>query len=313
MLNYLKISFLFVSLIVVFFAPQKSIHACSVCGMGDPMATAGDSRPVAGQLMVSLENQFLTATAVSDDDTANKESLQQYTVKPVFTYSPAEFLNIVVGVPVTYKNWVLNDIETGTVVNSAKPFGLGDIDAGARFFIFQDTNLSEKKRHSLALMAGVTAPTGNNNFKDADGARIDEHSQLGTGSWVPYLGLSYAFHKDPWNFSAYTAVRFHTINAYDYLYGTGIVAGIGTQFRIWDPFALTLGIDARYAYNDTLADVTQVNTGGAVFGLTPGFILNVVSDLWLKGNVQIPFYTRLSGEQTVGPTFNLNLEYAFHS
>ncbi|MDH4262637.1 MAG: hypothetical protein OEV78_06300 [Spirochaetia bacterium] len=312
MINIIKFTFSFLFLLS-FFLPQKSVHACSVCGMGDPMATAGDSRPVAGQIKVSLENQFLTATAVSDDNTDNKESLQQYSVKPVFVYSPAEFLNIVIGAPLVYKNWVLNNIASGTIVNSTKPFGLGDIDAGARLFIFQNTNLNQQMRHSLAMTAGITMPTGNNNVKDDLGVRIDEHSQIGTGSWGPYVGLLYAFHKDPWNFSVYSGVRFHTVNVYDYIYGTGIVAGITTQFRIWEPFALTLGIDARYAYNDTLAGVTQVNTGGAVFGATPGFILNIVSDLWIKGNVQIPFYTKLSGQQTVGATFNLNLEYAFHS
>ncbi|MDH4200734.1 MAG: hypothetical protein OEV66_10180 [Spirochaetia bacterium] len=312
MLNFLKFSFITL-IFLAFLMPQKELHACSVCGMGDPMAAAGDSRPAAGQIRVALENQSLTATAVSDDNTANKESLQQYTVKPVLIYSPAEFLNIVVGIPLTYKNWSLNDIASGSNVDSAQPFGLGDIDVGARFFLFQESNLNEKMRNSLALTAGVTTPTGNNNVMDASGARIDEHAQLGTGSWGPYIGLSYAYHKDPWNFSVYTAARFHTINAYDYFYGTGIVAGIAAQFRIWDPFALTLGIEGRYAFNDTLAGVTQIHTGGAVFGVTPGFILNIVSDLWLKGNVQIPFYTKLSGEQTVGATFNLNLEYAFHS
>lgn len=302
----------FTAISVLALWPQNQTEACSVCGTGDPLVAAGDARPVAGELKVAIENQFLTATAVMDDNPMMKESLMQYSVRPVFVYSPAEFMNFVVAIPLTYKDFQASNVVTRMPMDGSRLFGLADIDIGTRWFLFQKADLSRQMRHSLSLTAGLTLPTGNNDASQ-NGMRLDEHAQIGTGSWGPYAGLMYAFHRDPWNFSVYGAFRYHTANKYNYVYGAGVLAGIAGQFRIWEPFAVTLGVDARYAFNDNAAGIVQVNTGGAVLNITPGFIVNIAGGLWLKGNAQVPVYTKLSGKQGVGATFNLNIEYSFHN
>src|SRR6185295_19190101 len=119
--------------------------ACSVCGCGDPLVVAGDAMPVSGNFRFALEGEYLSVTAASDDDLAAQ-------------------------VPLTRKAWSLTG---GTTAEEATPLGLGDIDLGARWFLWQSTNMGAGRRQSFALTAGTSLPTGPDDAVDAADVRID--------------------------------------------------------------------------------------------------------------------------------------------
>lgn len=281
--------------------------ACSVCGCGDPLVVAGDAMPVSGNVRFALEAEYLSATAASDMDPAMSEDLVQQTLRPVVVVSLLNQLNLVAQVPVTRKVWSLTG---GTTPEEATPLGLGDIDLGARWFAWQSADMGADRRQDLALTAGTSLPTGPDNAVDEAGVRIDDHAQLGAGSWGPYLGALYAFHQDPWNVSLNASGRFHTTNGYGYQYGPALLWSARGQFRPWERLAFGLGLDGRFAWQDTMAGEVQTNTGGLVLAAVPGVGVNVAGNLWLHAAVQIPFYTALFGTQTVGPVFSAGLQYS---
>lgn len=281
--------------------------ACSVCGCGDPLVVAGDAMPVTGNLRFALEAEYLTATAASDEDPTATEGLVQQTLRPVAVVSLLNQLNLVAQVPVTRKVWSLTG---GATPEEAEPLGLGDIDLGARWFLWQSSDMGADRRQNLALTAGTSLPTGPNNALDEEGVRIDDHAQLGAGSWGPYLGALYAFHQDPWNVSLDASGRFHTTNGFGYQYGPAVLWSARGQLRPWERVAFGIGVDGRYAWQDTLDGEVQTNTGGLVLAAVPGVDVNLAGNLWLHAAVQIPFYTALFGAQTVGPVFGASLQYS---
>jgi hypothetical protein len=279
-------------------AAPHAAFACSVCGCGDPLVDVSDSVPYAVPLRVAVDFELLTATAASDEDPAAEESVTQVTVRPVVVYSPIESVNLVLQLPIVSKAWTL----TGDGEDGVTHAGLGDIDVGARWFFFEKTDFDTQSRQALGLTGGITLPTGANGATEA-GVRLDDHAQLGTGAFGPYLGLSYAYHRDPWNLFTTVMGRVRTRNSYGYHYGDALQWGVRGDYRILDGLAVELGVDGRYAAFDTLDDEDQTNTGGLVLAAAPGLAVNVVDDLWLRARVQIPFVTSLHGNQTVGPTY----------
>jgi hypothetical protein len=261
-----------------------------------------------GQLRLELETELLTANARSDDDPAFVEHVTQYTVRPVIAYSPIDALTLVLQVPVVRKDWQATAPDQAPI--TAKPTGLGDIDIAARVYLYTNTRLAQMSRETLAVTVGSSLPTGDNSA-EANGVRIDEHAQLGTGAFGPYAGVQYAFRRDPWNFFGSVTGRLHTRNSYGYKYGSALLWSLRGDYRLLDWLSAGVSLDGRYAARDDLAGVLQSNTGGFLLAAAPNVKVRLSQELWLWGVAQIPVVTHLFGEQSVGPVFTVSLQYTF--
>jgi hypothetical protein len=282
--------------------------ACSICGCGDPLASAAEARLMKGQLRLALDTELLTARARSDDDPAFVERVTQYTVRPVLAFSPIDVLTLVLQIPVIRKDW--SATAAGEAPMSARPTGLGDIDLAARAYVYTNTRLVQMSRETLALTAGTSLPTGENSVQ-VEGVRVDEHAQLGTGALGPYAGVLYAFRRDPWNFFGSVTGRVRLRNGYGYKYGSALLWSLRGDYRLVDWLSAGVSFDGRFAERDDRHGVLQTNTGGLVLAAAPGVKLRVHEELWLYGIVQIPVVTHLFGEQRVGPVFTASLQYTF--
>jgi len=261
-----------------------------------------------GQLRLGLDTEILTARARSDDDPAFVERVTQYTVRPVLAFSPVDVLTLVLQIPVIRKDW--SATAAGEASMSARPTGLGDIDLAARAYVYTKTRLVQMSLETLALTAGTSLPTGDNSVQ-AEGVRVDEHAQLGTGALGPYAGLLYAFRRDPWNFFGSVTGRLRLRNGYGYKYGSALLWSLRGDYRLVDWLSAGVSFDGRYAARDDRHGVLQSNTGGWVLAAAPGLKLRLHQELWLYGIVQIPVVTHLFGDQRVGPVFIASLQYTF--
>jgi len=297
------------TLLVLLSAWAEHAEACSVCGCGDPLFTVGDSKPMAGTWRFAFDYVYLTASARSDDNPAQTESLTQMIFLPVVVFSPTDELNLVLQVPLSWKQWNLTG--GGLPAETASPFGLGDIEFGLRYFVWTDTDLKKLQRQSFALTAGTSMPTGSDDT-EVDGERIDQHAQLGTGGWGPYLGVLYTFAQDRWNLTATASGRYRTRNSYGYQFGAAFLFSLTARYRLFEQLYLSLGVDGRYAVQDNDSGDTQVNTGGFLLAATPGVMWNIVDGLWLQAQVQVPFATKLYGVQSVGPVVTVGLQFVLH-
>src|SRR5262249_13516710 len=126
----------------------RPAQACSVCGCGDPLVSAGDARPFPGRVRVAVEAEYLTTDAASDDDPDVTETLTQTTLRPVLVYSPTSRLNLVLQTPLVRKEWAEGE-------SSVDHVGVGDVDLGARWFVIERLDLASQSRQDLAVSVGT--------------------------------------------------------------------------------------------------------------------------------------------------------------
>jgi hypothetical protein len=280
----------------------RAADACSVCGCGDPLVDASDSIPAMSTLRFAVDGEVLTQSAASDDTPGVTESITQVTIRPAAIWSPSRAFNLVAEVPIVWKSFAV----TGEA--PVQHAGLGDVDAGIRWFPIQHIDWSARSRQDAGVSIGTSLPTGPIGARDDAGMLLDEHAQLGTGAFGPYAGLVYAYHRDPWNLFASATVRVRSTNAHGYRYGTAFLWTARADFRVKEPLAIELALDGREALRDTMDGAAQANTGGLVLAASPGLVWNPVNRLWLRARVQIPFVAATYGTQSIGPTALLSAQ-----
>ena len=283
--------------------------ACSVCGCGDPLVGVGQVAGPAGQFGLELDGQYLYQKA-GGEEPGTLDILNQWSMLLTASYTPIANLNLVVTLPWVWKDMQM-EMEDGTRMSSSNLNGFGDMQVGARWFFWEHLDLGNGIRHTLSVSAATFIPTGNNSAVDADGIRVDEHGQIGTGGWGPNAGLFYRMQGDVW--SAYAGVwgLYRTVNAYGYRYGAAALWTAVGQYQPLEWLAVALGVDGRVAGFDVQDGVDVENTGGLVLAAVPAVYAKVFPGGWLLAKAQLPFATSLNGIQTIGPVVTVGLRYEF--
>jgi hypothetical protein len=180
----------------------------------------------------------------------------------------------------------------------------------ARWAAWRRIDLGTGQVHELAISAGSSLPTGSSSAVDSSGVRIDEHGQLGTGSWGPFAGVHYRYEVGRWVAAASLSGRVHSANGAGYTYGAALLWSAHGQYQPARWVVLDLGVDGRDARADEEDGATVGNTGGTVVSAAPGVYVNPTGGLWVFARGQVPFYRDLLGEQQVRPTVVVGLQYS---
>lgn len=282
-------------------AAPRSAEACSVCACGDPLLAASEAPGMAGALRLTLDAEWLRVRAASDASPGLTDRLTQQTLKLGAVWSPADRLNLAVAVPVTSK--VMATVGGGPAVPVSDQAGLGDVDVGARFFPFTSADVGARRAQALGLSLGTSLPTGPRQ------ATLDEHAQLGTGGFGPYAGLLYRYGQGDLAGVASLTGRARTLNADGYRYGGALAWTVQGEWDVHPRVSLALGVDGREAWADRAAGAAVPDTGGLVLAAAPAASFNVAPGLFVTARGQLPFFTRLRGEQAVDPTVSLGLQW----
>jgi hypothetical protein len=281
--------------------------ACSVCGCGDPLVGVGQVAGPAGQFGVELDGQYLFQKA-GGEEPGTIDVLNQWSLLLTASYTPVANLNLVVTLPWVWKDMQM-EMEDGTRMSSSNLNGFGDMQVGARWFFWESLDLLHGIRHTLSVSASTFIPTGKNSATDAEGIRIDEHGQVGTGGWGPNAGLFYRMQGDLWSAYAGAWGLYRTTNSYGYRFGPAALWTVAGQYQPLDWLAVALGIDGRVAGADVQDGIDVENTGGLVLAAVPAVYAKVFPGGWLLAKAQLPVATDLNGIQTIGPVVTVGLRY----
>ncbi len=281
--------------------------ACSVCACGDPLVGVGQVAGPAGQFGLELDGQYLFQKA-GGEEPGTLDVLNQWSILLTASYTPVKDLNLVVTLPWVWKDMQM-ELEDGTRVSSSNLNGFGDMNVGLRWFFWEDVDLGNRTRQTLSVSASTFIPTGNNSAVDADGIRVDEHGQVGTGGWGPSAGLFYRLQGDAWSGYAGIWGLYRTVNAYGYRFGAAALWTATVQWQPLEGLAVALGVDGRSAGADVQDGVTVENTGGLVLAAVPAIYARIFPGGWLLARAQLPFATALHGIQTVGPVVTAGFRF----
>src|SRR6185436_12140207 len=106
----MKRTFTKIAVLLIFLSLHAPARACSICGCGDPLASAGSAEILPGNFRLSLEAVYLTASAQAEDF-ASTESLRQVNLNTALSYSPGGNFILTAMLPVIGKYWNLTPPE----------------------------------------------------------------------------------------------------------------------------------------------------------------------------------------------------------
>lgn len=283
--------------------------ACSLCGCGDPLESAGAGLPLAGRFKLGLGWESLSVSAISEDPD-RREWLDQLIYQLDLAWDPTDTLSLSARLPYNEKRIsALGGVEDPVAKQVS---GLGDLVLGARWAFLSDRAPAQRSATWLTLSLGSSINTGATALED-QGVRLDEHDQPGSGAVGPFAGLQLGLERGVWSLSSHVDAQLRATNASGYHYGDALRAGLGIRHEASLFHTVGIALEGRYAdYDrDHAAGALLENTGGTVVNLVPSLGLNLGSNVGLMFQAQLPVYQSLFGEQVQGADLKVTTQYLF--
>lgn len=280
------------------------LFACSVCGCDPAAGTLELDRPSTSFLRLAVEDRILSKESGAGDA---RESERENRALLRLQYSLAR-LTLQAEVPGFLWKRHLDALGVQDDVGH----GLGDVAFSARYELLREGGLAP--RHVLAVIAGIKLPTGAND-RHLPGALPDEHLQLGTGTFDETLGLAYEYGEHPWTLYANATARLNGTNNRRFQFGNALFGTLGARRNFLESERLIVSLEAqlRAAGKDRIDGGASFdeNSGGKVFYGTASAAYAIADNLLVRGTVQVPVVTDLSGVQHEHTVGTLQLAYDF--
>ena len=288
---------------------SKPLLACSICGCDPSGGTLGLDRPSMNDLRLALEDRYLQKESGSVTD-QTREGEREDRIGLRFQYSPpVPRLSFQLEVP--FYAWKAHYGVDGLQDDTNQ--GLSDLALTGRYEVLHFGGAIP--RHVVALTGTLKAPTGSNNHLAAvDHGQVDEHKQIGTGTWDEFLGLWYSYGDFPIVAYAGASVRINGINSRGNHYGNALFGTLGVRRSFLESRHLFLALEAqvRNAGKDTVPGNTyDPNSGGFIAYATGTAGYALTTSLLLRATLQVPVVTALNGVQSEHPVGYLALAYDF--
>ena len=191
------------------------------------------------------------------------------------------------------------NVNVGASRRSRGASGIGDVAVFARYTAFKRDWPGRTFR--IAPFAGIEAPTGNDDERDALGL-LPPSVQPGSGSWDPFGGIVATYQTLAFQIDGQASYRANT-KANGFAFGDVARLDGSLQYRLWPrrlrggvPGFLYGVIEANLIYRDNnrSAGIADANSGGTTLFLLPG--LQYVTKRWIvEAGAQIPVIQDLNG------------------
>lgn len=238
----------------------------------------GNEQPFAGRLRLALG---LQARGDRIDDVHIVEGQSDLTL----AWSPIDRLTLSLQVPLVYRSVSVAGERARDAIS------LGDTELRVRWFVYRDRPLAP--RHLLALVGGISMPTGR---ASSDDAGLPRDALPGTGVWSPLLGVSYAYFALP--FSVFvSAVGYARLGTMDgEAPGESLRLTTAGQYQASDAVGLRWTFDVRVdARVRTIEGQREHGTGGTILFTGPDVIVSLVTDVVIVAGLRVPLVQALAG------------------
>lgn len=278
-------------------AGPRPARACAVCNCGDPTLTAvGVEQPYKNRVRAGIEERY-GSHSMGDALTGDQQQLLRSALFGAWTPHP----RITIGLVVPWMTTWLVEGERHALVN-----GLGDMELSGRVLIARDRRFAA--HHLLWATAGLKLPTGPR-LRDDQGYPYPDDDQPGSGSWDPFVGVTYAWYSgDLWSAYVSGSYRYTSAGWHGYTRGMQVGWNAAVQAQPWTWGAFQLFVDGNWLAADRLATGGRVpNTGGTVMRLGPAFVASLRVDLYARLAVTLPVIQAYQGMQSDGAQVTASL------
>ncbi len=242
----------------------------------------------------------------------DSESEVQNSITATVFYSFGEQVNLVARIPYSFKTITMAGDGMSDVTRTN---GLSDPEFFAWIRLWgSDLAPGVGRRAWVSAQVGVKTHWGQDDVTDADGIRVDQHAQPGTGSTDVFAGLGGFYLLDVTS-STFGSVQYRWTgtNPYGYKYGRIFLANLGYERKLGSTVDAILELNYRWAGKDTVdsSGETDPDTGGAVLYVTPRVLMNLGGGFVARAAVLIPTFKNLNGYQTENVIVSAGVTYSF--
>lgn len=268
-----------------------SAGACSVCiahAIGAAVHAIGAQTLARGSTVVGVDfASFSKSQAGETSGTEESHWQGEYSLHIGHGLSDSTMLRL--DIPYVAKRLSMTGEET------MKTQGLGDIQIG----LTHQLPTSPSSKHVIALLADLKLATGKNDLTDDAGDRMEEHSQIGTGSTDLVLGvLATTELKSGLGFAG-LRYRANGANKHHYRYGNALFYNIGQSLKLDSASSFVIELNGRFVSKDKLEDGSRdENSGGHLGYLSFSYRRSLGKDYGLVGTYQLPVIRNLNGTQS---------------
>jgi hypothetical protein len=285
--------------------------ACSICRCGDPTFNALGKDGFNGSgLRLALDWERFDK--VEGDPAVASESQVENRFTALLSYRFTDRLSLTTRVPLSWRH--LESTAPGADLETTRTSGLSDPEIYGQLRLWASPFRSSLgRRASLALVAGVKTPWGQNNVQQ-DGARVDEHAQPGTGSTDVFGSLVLLYLIDPQSaLFVSSGYRRTGTNDYGYRYGTSFTSNVAYEHKLGGRLDGVVELNFRHAAKDRVdpSGTLDEDTGGALLYVTPRLLVSLGHGVVLRAGAQIPLVKDLNGFQKERAVANVGLTYLF--
>jgi hypothetical protein len=302
----------FVAGLFLVVSSTRVVEACSICRCGDPTfnALGSDSYHAEGFRAAFDWERFDKSQG---DPAVEAEGVVENRFTALLSYGFNDRLAVTGRIPFSHRNLVAT--EEGVAGDPTTSNGLSDPEFYAQFRLWSSPfGPGLGRRSSISLIGGVKTAWGQNDKRDANGDRLDEHAQPGTGSTDEFGGVSwlYLFNKDSALFVS-AQYRHPGENDFGYRYGRTILGNVAYEHKLGSRVDGVIELNGRHAKRDTVDALGTVDddTGGTLLYVTPRILVSVAKSVVLRAAVQIPIVKDLYGTQEERTVFNAGITYLF--
>lgn len=283
--------------------PKPGVHSCSVTNMPANSACAGTIKEGSWESKLTYRSMTMGKLYNGSAQVTNPQNrkMDVSMTMAMLSYGVNDNLLVAGMIPTVSKSM------TSTMMN-ANASGLSDISLVAKWKIWSDGDVTtpprafddlREKGNSVALFAGVKAPTGANDVKNAMGtARLLEPMQPGTGSWDYRVGASYSRDMNPFWIHASAFYNLNGTNSFGYQFGNRTEYNLALQFEPWINTVLNLELNGESRAADISNGTTlSTTTGSDKLFLTPGFQYQFNDNWDLEAGYSMPISMSVTGTQ----------------
>jgi hypothetical protein len=285
--------------------------ACSICRCGDPTFNALGNEGVA-QTGLRLALDWDQVDKTQGIPSEEYDSLSEQRATLLAAYGISDRLGVFARLPYSQRDLTETangDAETTHASGFADPEIYGQMRLWSSAFE-GDVGI----RSSIFAVAGVKTDWGENNAS-ADGLRLDEHVQPGTGSTDWFAGLSGSYQINPRSALFVSAQHRHTgRNDFDYRYGRTNLFNIAYEHKIGSRWDAVIEANYRNAARDEIDGLggTDPDTGGSITYITPRLLFDAGKNWVLRVSAQLPLSNSgLNGFQDEKAVMNIGVTRLF--
>ncbi|PTL80887.1 transporter [Vitiosangium sp. GDMCC 1.1324] len=285
-------------LVAAFLTPREGL-ACATCACGDPTLTSmGTEQPFAGRLRFAAQMRAwgLTTGQESVDAVALRELRMDLSV----AYAPLPWLFLSATLPLQART--VRDVSLARETS----WGLGDMEVGAKVFVFRDREFSPD--HLLGVFVGARLPTSPT-VSDRDGRPLSLDAQLGTGSVDPILGLSYSTFRADWSFVASATGYLPTRGREGFRAGASLRSTLAAQYQPNPRWALRLAVDGRLEGPSDTLGIQDPEGSGFIAYASPDVLFSPATDVVVELGVRVPVLKLLRGHVQQTPILQASVAY----